>query len=194
MNPNMNVKMQAFRKFERAERGNMLLSLAIAIFLTMLISIWGIPKWQSYVVESAVPPVADEIKRFIARTVATTYGSSTTPYTGLNQAYLARSVRGSALQVDEDGTNVQHSLGGKDTGLVTLEETGAAFTLTFANVSVDACPALANTLQRSVDDITINGSTVKTTDANKNVTQAFTGAANGECTDGDTNTFVFTVR
>jgi hypothetical protein len=50
-------------------------------------------------------------------------------------------------------------------------------------------------MQRSVDDISINGTPVKVTATDKTVTTPFAApSAKNECTDGDTNTYVFTIR
>lgn len=192
--------MKHMSNFKR-QKGNALLNVAIAIFLGVLIAVVGVPKIQSYLVEAAIPPVSDEIQRFITRTVVSAQGTGNTPYAGLDQAYFAQQVRNTSLQVGAvsgqgtGGTIVRHGLGGRDTGTITLAETGTAFTLTFANVNNAACPGLATTLSKSVDDISINGTVVKSTDNNKTVTTQFTpmSAAN-ECNDGDTNAFVFTVR
>ncbi|MHB0818482.1 type 4 pilus major pilin [Stutzerimonas stutzeri] len=198
---------QAFKPAKR-QRGNYLLSIGIGIMVMAILSVWGIPKIQDYLIEGAVPSVAEESQRFISRLKVNTSGTGTTPYTGVDQGYLARAVRGSSLQVQSGpggvagegtgGTTVLHGLGGGTGGTITLTtiESGAAFTLTFANVNHAACPSLSTALQRSVDDIRINGSTVKLVNATtKNVTTGYiAGAAASACNDGDTNSFVFTVR
>jgi Tfp pilus assembly major pilin PilA len=188
-------------KLNKSQQGYNLVSVGIAILVVLLLSALGIPKFKAYLVQGAVTPVAEETQRFISMVKVSSQGSGTTPYTGLTQAYFARSVKNSALEVGAvsgQGTgavDVRHGLGGGDNGTVTLATTGATFSLTFASVSDAACPGLAATLQRIVDGITINGTAVKVTDANNTVTAAFIpGTAATRCVDGDNNDFVFTVN
>lgn len=188
-------------KLNKSQKGYNLVSVGIAILVVLLLSALGIPKFKSYLVQGAVPPVAEETQRFISMVKVSSQGSGTTPYTGLTQAYFARSVKNSALEVGAisgQGTgavDVRHGLGGGDNGTVTLATTGATFSLTFADVSDAACPGLAAALQRIVDGITINATAVKVTDANNVVTTAFIpGTAATRCVDGDNNDFVFTIN
>lgn len=191
------------KNFNQAKRqqGNYLLGIGIGIMIMLILAAWGIPKVKGYLVEGAIPSVAEEIQRFVSRVKVSSQGSGTTPYTGLTQAYFARAVKGSSLEVGAvsgqgtGSTVVRHGLGGGDTGLVTLSTTGATFALTFDDVSDSACPGLAAALQRNFDAITINATAVKATDANNVVTQAYiAGSAAARCVDGDNNQFVFTVN
>jgi hypothetical protein len=168
--------------------------------ITLLLAAWGIPKLKAYLIEGATTPVAEEIQRFISRVKVASQGGGTSPYTGLNQAYFARSVKGSSLEVGAvsgQGTgavDVRHGLGGGDDGTVLIATTGATFSLTFNDVSDAACPGLAAALQRVADNITINATAVKTTDANNVVTLGYiAGTAATRCVDGDNNVFVFTI-
>jgi len=186
---------------KKKQEGNYLLSIGIGIMILGILAVWGIPKIQDYIVEGAIPSVAEEAQRFIARVQVSNSGSGTTPYAGLTQAYFARSVRGTSLQVGTiagegiGGTVVRHGLGGGNNGTVAISTTGDSFALTFSSVNAAACPGLATALQRTVDDISINGKTVKITDTDKTVSAGYVaGAAAAQCADGDTNTFVFTIR
>ena len=192
--------MKTFNK-AKAQKGNYLLSIGIGIMIMMILAVWGIPKIKGYLVEGAIPSVAEEIQRFIARVKVTTADNGTTPYTGLSQITFARAVKGSSLQVGDIAgqgkgeTVVRHGLGGGDAGTVLLATTGATFSLTFAKVSDSACPGLAASLQRSVDSISINGKAVKTTGANNVVSLAYiAGTAAMSCVDGDENLFLFTIN
>lgn len=191
------------KSFSHAKRqqGNYLLGIGIGIMIMLILAAWGIPKIKGYLIEGAIPSVAEEIQRFVSRVKVSTQGSGTTPYAGLSQAAFARAVKGSSLEVGTvsgQGTGssiVRHGLGGGDTGLVTITTTGATFSLTFDDVSDSACPGLAAALQRSFDAITINATAVKATDASNVVTQAYiAGTAATRCVDGDSNQFVFTVN
>lgn len=186
---------------KKKQEGNHLLSIGIGIMILGILAVWGIPKIQDYIVEGAIPSVAEEAQRFIARVQVSNSGSGTTPYAGLTQAYFARSVRGTSLQVGTiagegtGGTVVRHGLGGGNNGTVVISTTGDSFALTFNNVNAAACPGLATALQRTVDDISINGKTVKITDTDKTVSAGYVaGTAGAQCADGDTNTFIFTIR
>lgn len=191
------------KTFEQAKRqkGNYLLGVGIGIMITLLLAAWGIPKLKAYLIEGATTPVAEEIQRFISRVKVASQGGGTSPYTGLNQAYFARTVKGSALEVGKisgQGTgavDVRHGLGGGDAGTVMLSTTGKTFSLTFNGVSDAACPGLASALVRVADSITINATAVKTTD-DVNVTTLgyIAGTAATRCVDGDNNVFVFTVN
>lgn len=189
-------------KYAKRQQGNYLLTIGIGIMIMLILAVWGIPKIKNYLIEGKIPSVAEEVQRFASRVKVSTTGTGTTPYAGLTQAYFARAVRGSSLQVGAvsgqgtGGVDVRHDLGGGDAGLVTLATTGATFTLTFANVSDAACPGLATSLQSTFDTITVNGKAAKTTNATTNVVTAgyVAGTVAGNCTDGDTNTFVFTMN
>ncbi|MFM7010852.1 MAG: prepilin-type N-terminal cleavage/methylation domain-containing protein, partial [Betaproteobacteria bacterium] len=50
-----------------AQRGFSLIEISIVTTIVMLIAILGIPAIQSYVIESKVPRVAEELQRFVAR-------------------------------------------------------------------------------------------------------------------------------
>lgn len=191
------------KTFEQAKRqkGNYLLGVGIGIMITLLLAAWGIPKLKAYLIEGATTPVAEEIQRFISRVKVASQGGGTSPYTGLNQAYFARTVKGSALEVGAiagQGTgavDVRHGLGGGDAGTVMLATTGPTFTLTFNAVSDAACPGLASALMRVADSITINATAVKTTNAVNVVTLGYiAGTAATRCVDGDNNIFVFTIN
>ena len=57
------------------QKGFSLIEISIVTTIIMLIAILGIPAIQSYVIESKVPRVAEELQRFVARMKATTQGS-----------------------------------------------------------------------------------------------------------------------
>lgn len=196
-----NVREMKFGK--KKQQGNYLLSIGVGIMIMAILAVWAIPKIQDYLVEGAVPSIAEEVQRFVSRVKVNAAGTGATPYTALDNEYLARAVRGSALQVDSSGgiagtggTTVLHGLGGGAGGTVVLASAsaGASFTMTFANVNHAACPGLATALQRTAQTITINGTAAKTTDAtSNNVTLGYNAASSaGDCDDGDVNDFVFT--
>ncbi|MEY3739444.1 MAG: hypothetical protein RLZZ192_119, partial [Pseudomonadota bacterium] len=66
------------------QKGFSLIEISIVTTIIMLIAILGIPAIQSYVIESKVPRVAEELQRFVARMKATTQGFGVTPYSGID--------------------------------------------------------------------------------------------------------------
>lgn len=198
-----------FRSIDiRRQKGNYLLSIGIGIMIMAILAVWAIPKIQDYLIEGAIPSVAEETQRFISRLKVNAAGTGSAPYDGVTQEFFARSVRGGTLQVETaagavagegtGGTIVRHGLGGGNTGTITIAaaEANAAFTLAFDNVNHAACPGLATAMQRSVANISINGTPVKVVDAaTNNVTTGYAaGAASAACADGDVNDFIFTIR
>lgn len=188
---------------KQKQQGNYLLSIGVGIMIMAILAVWAIPKIQDYLIEGAVPAVAEEAQRFVSRVKVNSAGTGSAPYASLDNEYLARAVRGGALQVDTagaiastGGTTVLHGLGGGTAGTVVLApaNTNTAFTLTFNDVNHAACPTLATALQRSAQTITINGQNAKVTSTtNSNVTTQYNAAASaGFCNDGDVNDFVFT--
>ena len=192
------------------QQGFSLVEVSIVTAIVLLISIAAIPAISSYVIENKVPKVGEELQRFIARAKANAQGSGSTPYTGMSTATLANGLRNSSvLSVSGSGASavVAHGLGGSGrsgNGVATLApatlaggSTGSAFALTLNDVNDAACPALASILQRVSDVISINGANgpVIVKDAlSTPVVPYNAGRADDQCTQGDRNTFVFTVR
>lgn len=188
-------------KGKKSQQGNYLLSIGMGIMVMAILAVWGVPKIKDYLIEGAIPSVAEETQRFIAKVKINSAGSGTDPFTGLDQEYFARAVRGGSLQVGDvsgqgtGGEVVRHGLGGGSAGTIEISETGDSFALTFENVNQAACPSLATALQRTVDDISINGTAVKTTDDDMNVELAYIAStAASACSDGDVNEFIFTIK
>lgn len=184
------------------QKGNYLLSIGVGIMILSILAVWGIPKVESYLIEGAIPPVAEDVQRFSSRIRTNAAGSGITPYTGLTQDIFARAMRDTTLMVGDvagesgGSTVVRHGLGGGTNGTVEISETGDSFSLTFNSVSNYACPGLSTALQRTFDTISIGGSNVKVTDATTGeVTSAYqASSASVQCSDGDSNTFVFTTE
>jgi type IV pilus assembly protein PilA len=181
--------------FGRKQKGFSMIQLGVVIAITLILAALGMPKFKDYLVQGRIPTIGQDLQRYIANVVTSAGGGSTTPYTGLDQASFARDMRGTSLMTETGNSTVRHNLGGGTAGTVVVTETGDSFVLTLNSVSAAACPELATTMQRSVDDISINGTPVKVTATDKTVTTPFSApSAKNECTDGDTNTYVFTIR
>lgn len=183
------------------QQGFSLVEVSIVTAIILLIAIIGIPAINGYITENRVPKVAEEVQRFIAGTKALAEGTSSAPYSNISTAdNLVRALDGtSVLKVDAANGQVFHRIGNSTSGLITVASAqldgtaGDAFTVTFADVSEKACPTLATILQPVAENISINGTAVKTYAAG--VAAAYDPmAAQQQCTSGNTNNFVFTTR
>ena len=190
--------------------GFSLVEVSIVTAIMMLIAIVGIPAIQSYVIESKVPRVAEELQRFVARVKANTHGFGATPYAAIDNVTLATAMRGSSvLSISGDGVsaNIAHGLGGPGVsgrGVISVEPQtwagsarGAAFSVTLSDVNVAACPALASILQKIADMVSISGKGGPVIVKN-NTYEPYLAynpmLADSQCAQGDRNTFQFTIR
>ncbi|CAB3690449.1 hypothetical protein LMG3458_02103 [Achromobacter deleyi] len=194
----------------RRERGFSLVEVSIVTAIVLLIAIVGIPAIGSYVIENKVPKVAEELQRFIVSMRVNAQGGGVTPYAGLDTGAMANMLRDSSvLSVQGSGPSarIAHGLGGSGTGssgVVQVAATslagagvGAAFTVTLNNVSNAACPALASVLQRVSEVISIEGDNGSGVVKNALAVPAVpyrAALAQTRCSQGDTNTFVFTAK
>ncbi|MCX7222619.1 MAG: prepilin-type N-terminal cleavage/methylation domain-containing protein, partial [Burkholderiales bacterium] len=87
----------AYAQPKGLQRGFSLIEISIVTTIIMLIAILGIPAIQSYVIESKVPRVAEELQRFVARMKATTQGFGVAPYAGIDTGVLANALRTSSV-------------------------------------------------------------------------------------------------
>ena len=192
-----------------AQRGFSLIEISIVTTIVMLIAIVGIPSIQSYVVESKVPRVAEELQRFVARMKATTQGFGVAPYAGIDTGVLANALRTSSVVLVSgvgSGARVLHGLGGSSSGKggVHLEpyampggQSGTAFALTLRDVNQAACPGLAAILQRIAEYVTITGinGPVVVKNAMMDPVMSYNPLlADAQCAAGDNNVFTFVVR
>lgn len=192
------------------QMGFSLIEISIVITIMMLIAIVGIPAIQGYVIESKVPRVAEEIQRVVAKIKASTNGFGATPYAGIDSSALVNALRSSSVvSVTGKGpdANVAHGLGGNGMGgrgVISIEPAtipgsplGSAFSISFNDVNHAACPALASILQRMAEVVSIAGQSgsvfVKNTLSEPQMPYSSI-LADAQCTSGDRNTFVFTIR
>ncbi len=178
-----------------------MLALIASVVLGAIIAAFAIPKIDGILTEAKVEPVSSDIQRWVTRVKVSNSGTGTQPYVGLTQASFAQAMRNTSLEVGTiagqgtGGTVVRHGMGGGNDGTVVVGQTGNAFSLTFNDVDLAACPSLATSLQRAFQDITVNGQAVKVTATNGTVTTAYNaGTAATRCNDGSDNVFVFTSR
>ena len=117
----------------------------------------------------------------------------------MNRATIANKLRDRSVASSVTGTGatfvVQHRLGA--TGSIvtaapaTITTAGDAFTVTFPTANAASCPGLATSFQNNAEIVSINGTVVKSIPG----AVAYNGqTAQDLCTEGDTNTYIFTVR
>lgn len=204
------VLLCAVRPPSRYQTGFSLIEISIVTTIMMLIAIVGIPAIQGYVIESKVPRVAEEMQRFVARLKASTHGFGAAPYAAVDAGTLVNALRASSVVSVNGlgaGATVAHGLGGSGSngrGVIALAPTsisgaanGAAFSLTLNDVNHAACPSLASILQRIAEHVTISGQSGPVVVKNATVepvTPYNAILADAQCTSGDRNTFVFTIR
>lgn len=176
------------------QRGFSLLEVSVVTAIILLVAILAVPAVGSYLVESRVPKVGEELSRFIVQTQVHAPYESGAPYAGVTTATLARHIQpGSALTVSANRQQVMHGLGSGGQVSLEVRESGAALALTLDKVSHAACPALLSMLQRLAAGMSIQGEgALKEV---KSATLAYNAlAAQSSCAQGDRNTFVLLVR
>ncbi|MFC4274749.1 type 4 pilus major pilin [Achromobacter aloeverae] len=194
----------------RPADGFSLIEVSIVTAIVLLIAIIGVPALGTFVIENKVPKVGEALQRYITHAKTNAQGSGPTPYAGVHTGLLAQALRGSSvIAVTGEGVSasVAHGLGGKGRaghGTLTLAPAavgeggaGSAFTLTATHVNDAACPTLAAVMQRMADIIAVEGKggRVVVKDATRIPAQPYDPArAQEQCSAGDANTFVFTVR
>ena len=202
-------KLRDVQQKKNRQSGFSLVEISIVTTLGMLIAILGIPAIQSYVIESKVPRVAEELQRFVARMKATTQGFGIAPYDGINTGVLANALRTSSVLLVSgvgSGARVVHGLGSGSSGKggIHLEphalpggQSGTAFALTLRDVNQAACPGLAAILQRIAEHVTIAGTNGPVAVKNA-MAEPFMPynplLADAQCAAGDNNVFTFVVR
>lgn len=194
---------------QHAQRGFSLIEVSIVTTIVMLIAILGIPAIQSYVIESKVPRVAEELQRFVARMKATTQGFGVAPYAGIDTGVLANALRTSSVVLVSGvgpGAKVVHGLGGGTSGKGRIHldphampggQAGTAFALTLRDVNQAACPGLAAILQRIAEQVTIAGTSGPVIVKNATTEPVLPYnplLADAQCAAGDNNVFTFVVR
>jgi len=180
----------------RAQAGFSLVEVSIVMAIVLLLAIIAIPTVRTYVIESKVPKVGEELARFILHTKINASNGSAMPYEGIANTNLANMLRDSGLfsiTGNPATPTVRHGLGSDGEITVAQTEAGTAFTITLSKVHHAACPAIASVLQRLSDSITLTpqgGSAAVIKDASVHYSALDTEM---RCSQGDANTFVFTV-
>lgn len=180
----------------RRQAGFSLVEISIVMAIVLLLSIIAIPTVKTYVIESKVPKVGEELARFILHTKINAAGGSSAPYDGIGINNLAGMLRDSgifAVSGTEATPTVRHGLGADGEVSVAQAQSGAAFSITLSKVNHAACPSIASVLQRMSDTVVLTpqgGSATTIKDADTHYSALDTES---RCSRGDGNTFVFTV-
>lgn len=180
----------------RSQEGFSLVEVSIVMAIVLLLAIIAIPTVRTYVIESKVPKVGEELARFILHTKINASGGASLPYDGITTSNLANMLRDSGIFSISGSTSaptVRHGLGADGEVSVAQAEAGAAFTITLSHVNHAACPSIASVLQRLSDTIVLTpqgGSAAVVKDASTHYSALETEL---RCSQGDGNTFVFTV-
>jgi prepilin-type N-terminal cleavage/methylation domain-containing protein len=190
------------KKTLKYSKGFTLVEVLIVLAIIGLLAVFGTPFVRGVVTEGKVEPTASDINKVVTKIRGNFAGNGTTPYTNMGAgavatAIFANTARGLAGSLTVTGVNagatVQHDLGLTGSQVTAAQATittaGDSFTVTLPTVNNAACPGLASQLNRGSEAISINGNVVKAVGGAYNA-----GAAQNFCTEGDTNTFVFTFR
>lgn len=178
------------------QAGFSLVEVSIVMAIVLLLSIIAIPTVRTYVIESKVPKVGEELARFILHTKINASGGSTTPYDSIGTGNLAGMLRDSgviAVSGNAATPTVRHGLGGDGQVSVAQAEAGAAFSITLSKVNHAACPSIASVLQRLSDRIVLTPEGGSATILKDDDTLYSALQTEAHCSQGDGNTFVFTV-
>lgn len=192
-----------FSTAAKRQKGFTLVELIIVVAIMGLLMLLGIPFVRDFIIEGKVQPTGSDITKVVTKIRSNMSGTGANPYVDLGAggaatAVFASTARGlaSALVVTGAGAaaTVQHDLGQAGAPITVAQAdlgggAGDSFAVTVGAVAKAACPGLATQLSRSAELITINGAVVK---ANGGVYNG--AAAQNACTEGDTNTYVFTFR
>lgn len=180
----------------RVQAGFSLVEVSIVMAIVLLLAVIAIPTVRTFVIESKVPKVGEELARFILHTKINASTGSSLPYEGIGKVSMANMLRDSgifSITGSAADPTVRHGLGSGGEVTVVQAEAGAAFAITLSNVNHAACPSIASVLQRLSDTIVLTpqgGSATVVKDAN---TQYSALETEMRCSQGDANTFVFTV-
>ncbi|PIT78478.1 type 4 pilus major pilin [Limnohabitans sp. JirII-31] len=179
------------------QRGFTLIELGIVLTIVAILTLFAVPKVRGFIITGKVQSTGDDLTTAVARIRGNAAGIAAVPaYTSMTTAVLAKALvnRTNAFTVDATVTTIYHKIGSSTAAVTTAPATitasNDAFTVTFSNVNISACPDLATNLQSAAEVITVGGTTVK---ANASATLDAQTAAT-KCSDGDNNTFVFTFR
>ena len=185
----------------KKQKGFSIIELITVVAITAILGMLAVPAINSYIISGKVEPTANDLRLGIAG-MRKNFSDGSAPYSSLGTgaaatAVFANQIRGAATTLSITGSGssstIQHGLGATGSQVTiastTLATAGDAYNITLPTTNNAACPDMAAQMARSAEVITINGTSVKA------VGGTYNGAtAANLCTEGDTNTFVFTMR
>lgn len=183
-------------KQHRSQAGFSLVEVSVVMAIVLLLAVIAIPAVRAYVIESRVPKVGEELARFIMHTRINAAHSSPTPYDSVANSSLANMLSESGiLTVTGSGGSqvVRHGLGSDGEVSVSQAAAGAAFTLTLTKVNRAACPSIVSMLQRLAESVTLTPGGGSATVVKNASTPYNALETQNRCSQGDSNTFAFTV-
>ncbi len=194
-----NLNERSRRKGRHRQHGDALVNLMLAVMILILLAVIGIPAVNGIIIEGRTPDVAAELQRFMARMRTMGTAGTNLPYANVNNANNLAPATREATTLRTTGNVVAHRLGGTGTGssgTVTLAPAnlataglGSGYMLTVTDVHDKACPTLASIMSTSSEEMTLNGTIIKSVSTAYNASDA-----QQHCVSGENNDFVFTAR
>lgn len=187
---------QVRKPARHGQAGFSLVEVSIVMAIVLLLAIIAIPTVRTYVIESKVPRAGEELARFVMHTKVNAPNGTITPYAGLATLNLAGMSRDSGVFSITGSTSapvMRHGLGSDGEITVAPASSGAAFSITLSKVNHAACPSIASMLQRVSDSITLTSQSGAARVVKDATTSYNALETESRCTQGDSNTFVFTV-
>lgn len=183
----------AKRRKTRSLRGWTMLEIGVVLAIMAILALLSVPRVDAYLTEGKVPKVADDLRRFMARSRINAAASAdpNSAFQTANQRAFALAVAGStAMSANTSTYVVSHNLGSGGVVRFTSADGGRGYNLSLDKVSQVACPMLPGLLARDSNKISVNGQELKNTETPVNFNA---NSAEAACLDGDENTLVFTV-
>ena len=188
----------------RKQSGFTLVELLVVLVAIAVLAVIFFPNVKSIFIGSRVTPTVNELASALMRIRANNASNgSTTPYTGIDAANLAITLRDrtNAMVVEGEGgtTTVKHLLGSTGSlvavAATALPTQGDSFKVTFSTVNDGACPDLASGLVGSSEQITINTTQVFASQSSGLTAKPYDAKqAQKLCLKGNLNVFEFYVR
>ena len=183
----------------KKQNGFTFVELTVVLVIIAVLALLAYPRVRTFLIEGRVRATADDLIGAATRIRANAEGSGAASYASVSTSTIANTMRDRTIALTVTGAGptatVQHKLGATGAQVTaasaTITTAGDSFTVTFPSANAASCPGLATSFQNNAEIVSINGTVVKSNPAGT----AYNGqTAQDNCTAGDTNTLVFTVR